>query len=333
MSDLMSLCEENEISKNANGGTERNKRKLYAGPLPFELLNEFQIVYSRVRDLNPNKIRIFVANDLPGDPESEFLKNGGWKKFHKLVFISNWQMQAYIAYYGIPWSHCEVMKYAIDPIEFKPRNHDKIKLIYTPTPHRGLQILYPVFDALTKKYENLELDVYSSFELYGWNSRDEAYKNLFDNLRNHPNINYHGTQSNDTVIAALQEAHIFAYPSIWQETFCLSLLEAMAAGCICVHPNLGCLYETSLGITNMYQWSEDQNSHANLFYKVLDGTIAMCANPNLDMNPFRLMQKKHVDMLYSWDVRYSEWNGFLTEILNSNPDRAIPGQMFSYRVN
>ena len=42
----------------------------------------------------------------------------------------------------------------------------------------------------------------------------------------------------------LKEMHIYAFPSIWVETSCISAIEAMGAGCEIVTTNLGALYET-----------------------------------------------------------------------------------------
>ena len=92
--------EVNELSKNAKGGTELMMERLHAS-VDKELLDQCQIIPSRVRDLDESKIRILWQHDLPGDPESEHLKNGGHSRFHKIVFVSNWQMQAYINHYNI----------------------------------------------------------------------------------------------------------------------------------------------------------------------------------------------------------------------------------------
>ena len=66
-----------ELSKNAMGGTELMKYALESR-LDKELLDEVQIVCSRVRALDESKISIFWAHDLPGDPESEVLRDRGW---------------------------------------------------------------------------------------------------------------------------------------------------------------------------------------------------------------------------------------------------------------
>ena len=181
--------EKNELSEKAMGGTELMMERIYSSLDP-ELLNKFQIIPSRVRELDENKVRILYCHDLPEDPESKHLENEGWRKFHRIVFVSNWQMQEYIRAYNIPWEHCVVMQNAITPIVNHEKKRDKIRLGYWSTPHRGLEILVPVFTKLAEKYENLELDVFSSFQLYGWKERDKQYEAVFDICKNHPKINY-----------------------------------------------------------------------------------------------------------------------------------------------
>jgi len=324
-----------EVSQNAMGGTEQMKYGL-ADRLDPKLLDEVQIVASRVRELDKDKIRIFWAHDLPGDPESEFLKNKGYDKFHRLVFVSNWQMQAYINYYQLPWSKCVVLQNAIEPIPVHEKPTDKIKLIYFSTPHRGLNILTAVFDEICKKYDNVELDVYSSYKLYGWDSRDKDYEALFERLRSNPKVSYHGAVSNFEIREALTKAHILAYPSIWLETSCLVLLEAMSAGLICVHPNFGALYETAANWTLMYQWNEDMSKHATIFYSVLSTAIDEIQSSLLsgDEQKKQLLadklsaQKSYVDLFYSWKNRTYEWEALLKSLLDEPRD--FPGEFFSY---
>lgn len=322
----------NETNENSMGGTERMVMGL-AERVNQNLLKEVQIVGSRVRELQDDKIRIFWAHDLPGDPESEFLKDKNKQnQFHKFVFVSNWQMQGYMQAYGIPWSKCVVLRNAIDPIEVpkEPRPQSPIRLIYTSTPHRGLNILVPVFAKLAEKHKNIHLDVFSSFEIYGWKQRDEQYQQLFEQIEAHDQMTYHGTQSNDTVREALIQSHIFAYPSIWPETSCLSLIEAMSAGLLCVHSNYAALYETSANWTKMYQLHEDGNHHAAIFYSILDGLIENHWDPSLYANSQAM--KAYTDIHYGWNYRIMEWEGLLSSLINNIKDRSIPAEVFNYKV-
>lgn len=304
----------NELNKNANGGTELVTRGLLER-LSEEERNKIQLISSRVRTLDTYKKRILHLHDLAQDPEAQRLKDPEFRKqFHALVFCSDWQYQQYRDYLGIGFGENHfVISNAIEPIEFVKKPTDKIRLIYTSTPHRGLEILVPVFDALYKEFgDKIELDVFSSFNLYGWPERDKPYEKLFDVCRQHPGINYHGFQPNDVVRKALQKANIFAYPSIWQETFCISMVEAMSAGCICVHPNLAALPEVSGKLNIMYRMVDDVNEHANRFYLMLKDLIIN--NSILYNDEYIKATKAYADIYYSWKSVIPAWKNLIKNI-------------------
>jgi len=326
-----------KYSSNAMGGTEIMKYAL-AEKLDASLLDKFQIFVSRVHEeLSEDHYRILWLQDLADDPENDHLKNNGWKKFHKLVFASNWQMRGFIEKFKIPWSMCVVIHNSINPIEAVEKPTDKINLIYHTTPHRGLEILYPVFDKLSKEHDNIHLDVYSSFNLYGWGDRDKPYQKLFDSLNAHEHISYHGAVSNEEVRKALQSAHIFTYPSIWSETSCLCLMEAMSAGLHCVHPNYGALPETASVWTFMYQMQDTHQQHAEMLYSILNGLITDLKNPENEKTYSNRVkaQKAYIDTFYNRDFWAVNWKNMLENIAAIAPDKTLnksSGQMFSYKV-
>jgi glycosyltransferase involved in cell wall biosynthesis len=321
---------------NSKGGTELLAERLFADIDP-KLMDNFQIIFSRAElsDLDPTKIRILYLHDLPNDPASEkLLKNNGHEKFHKIIFVSNWQMQAYLNYYQIPWSKCDVLLNSITPIEDheKPDPKERLNIIYTPTPHRGLDILVPVFEKLTEKWDNIHLDVYSSFKLYGWDDRDKQHEKTFEKLKSLPAATYHGSVPNDEVREAIKQSHIFAYPSIWMETSCMCLMEAMSGGLVCVHPNFGALYETGANYTFMYQWQESLHQHANLFYTCMDSAIENVMKSSDDMKLHLTMQKVYTQLFYNWNSRKEHWHQLLTVLNNSIKDRGFPEARFIYKV-
>ena len=310
------LMERNEVNKDSKGGTELLQERLYGGDIPRELLEKVQIVFSRARDLDPDKKKIYYCHDLPEDPESSRLSDPMYrKKFDKFIFVSNWQMEKYNEVRGVEYNRSTVIKNSIVPIDTTKRTKsDKIRLIYHTTPHRGLQLLVPAFVELCKRHNDITLDVYSSFKIYGWEQRDAQYQELFDICRNHPNIKYHGTVSNDEIREALLSADIFAYPSIWKETSCLSLIEAMSAGLLCIHPNLAALSETSMGLTWMYQWNEDANAHAGGFMQVLHQGIEVMRNQREAIEADLKLQKIQVDRVHGWNNKANEWKALLESI-------------------
>lgn len=332
----MAGFEENEISKNANGGTELIKRRL-AGRISNELLDNFQIICSRVRDLDESKIRVYWIHDLPEDPELEHLsKKSSRDRFHHFVFCGQWQYYRFQHMLQMPYDQtCSVIDNAIVPFERKPKNFDdgKIRLIYTSTPQRGLDILVPVVAKLAEKYPNIHLDVFSSFKIYGWEGADNPYEKLFDEVRNHPNMTYHGFQPNEVVREYQQNAHIFSYPSTWVECNSISLIEAMSAGLLCVHPNFGGLIDTSGSLTFQYQGSLNKQEHAQMFYQHLEQAIK--AVPSTDVQNYLDFIKTYADIRYNMDKISNQWEGFLQGLLKQYPtpeSRKIPAPMFSYKV-
>lgn len=302
-----------ELSKNAMGGTEMMKYGLHQRLDPA-LRDKFNIICSRVRSTSKDKYNLLWLHDLAQDPEARHLADKDSRdRFKKLIFVSNWQLQAYHDVLGVPYSSGIVLKNAIEPIEVHEKPKDgTINLIYHTTPHRGLELLVPVFEELCKHFDNIHLDVYSSFKIYGWEQRDEPYKELFERIKNHPKMTYHGTVSNAEVKEALKKAHIYAYPCIWPETSCISAMEAMSAGCAVVAPNYAALPETLANFGIMYQWHEDKNKHANIFANTLASTIQMY---NTDGMENRLkFQKAYADMFYNWEFRIKEWEALLNQI-------------------
>lgn len=306
----------NNLNQNAMGGTELMAKRMERDINP-SLLSQFQIIHSRFRKFHRNRKPIMVLHDLPGDPEVQHLKDGGWKKFDLLIFVSHWQQEMYNLYLGVPYSAGIVLKNAIEPIEKHTKPDDKIRLIYHSTPHRGLDILYAAYDQLCKEYDDIELNVFSSFELYGWGQRDEAFRDLFDKMRDHPRINYNKSVPNERIREELKRSHIFAYPSKWQETSCLCLIEAMSAGLQCVHSSLAALPETSMGLTDMYGYIEEPQLHAQRFYLELKNAIDTHRNKNKRkyLEQRLTNMKALADYHYNWNHRALQWENVLKSLL------------------
>lgn len=321
-----------DFTKNAKGGTELMTARItkYLTDNAPELLDFFDFYPSRVRDYDSNRPSVLILNDLCDDPESAHLVNGGWKNFDLIVFVSNWQFQQYQKKFNLDGSNCIVIPNGIEQIDqealLNVNMHGKwqgynkqVKLIYHTTPHRGLEILVPAFIQLYDEVfqpNNIDvvLDVYSSFGVYGWADRDEQYKELFETCKNHPAINYHGAVSNEVVRDALSNAHIFTYPNIWCETSCLSLIEAMQARCICIHPNYGALIETSCGLTDQYVYKTDTQEHLEYFKAKLEKSVR-AVHENWDQSYINVEPAANIaNQLYSFDKIGPKWREVLSSL-------------------
>ena len=334
----MTAFEENEVSLKANGGTEIAKRKL-GSIIDPSLLDHFQIISSRPRELDESKIRVLWFHDLPNDNEIAKLREPGFRdKFHKFVYISNWQMSQFQLFHGIPYDNRSiVLEHGIEPADPLARwshGDDKIRIVYTSTPQRGLDILVDVFEYLAQTDLDIHLDVFSSFKIYGWDEADKQFEPLYDRIRNHPNMTYHGFKPNDELKNHLNSCDIFAYPSTWMETSCRAMLEAMSAQLVCVHPNYGALPDTSGSLNLMYQGSSNRSEHATTFAAHLKGAIQFVKDKkHTDITKFN---KIYVDNRYNLGRIKFQWEVMLKELLEKYPtpeSRKLIKQMFVYKTS
>ena len=308
----------NELNRRAMGGTELMAKRLEES-LPKELLDKFQIICSRIRTLDPNKKRILWLHDLPNDPESACLKDKELlKQFSAIVFCSNWQYEQYSNFFDFTGINTVVINNGIKPIDVslkdKTNPKDGIKLIYHTTPHRGLSVLLPVFLKLQEKY-NITLDVYSSFKIYGWEERDKEYQDLFDICRNHDKIQYHGTVSNQEIREALKKTHIFAYPCIWPETSCLSVIEAMSAMNMVVTTNLAVLPETTGRLVCLLPVKNTFEELASGYEIALESIIQKHLYDYDSILHVTSCGKQYIDAIHNWNTIREYWKFLLEGIL------------------
>jgi UDP-glucose:(glucosyl)LPS alpha-1,2-glucosyltransferase len=278
------------------------------------LLSQVEVLHS-CEEPSQSKKSILVIHSLPDDPDVQKLKDHGWKRYTKLVFVSHWQQEQFFLYFGIPYSAGTVLYDAIEPLPVHTKSNPekgKLRLIYNLPVERGLDYLYVVFDELSKQYDQLHLDVYCDLD-----ELDNDQLDLKNRLKNHPQISYKSRVSNDKIRKALEKAHIFAYPCVWQETSCLALIEALSAGCYCVHSGLGALKETSLGITQMYSFQDDKQKHIDTFYVELKKAILL-HNHSYDYVKVNTDTMKAIaDYKYDWTIREGQWNKLLEDVLSS----------------
>lgn len=250
------------------------------------------------------------------------------QSFDWFVFVSHNQYADFVRVFGIPPERSVVIKNAIEPIDIKQKSEDKIRLIYTSMPWRGLNVL---LDAVELVDRDFEVDVYSSLKIYGSSYEEQTlpeYKALFERAKNQPKVNYWGYASNAHVRQCLQSAHIFAYPSIFSETSCLSAIEAGAAGCSLITTNLGALPETCANFANYVNFSTNHDWLVTEFAKALTDAIDNFWTPATQQK--LKTQSEYFNQSFSWDIRKNEWNNFFQRIKHMQPIIQTPStQVFS----
>lgn len=143
----------------------------------------------------------------------------------------------------------------IQPIlDMKEKKEDKIKnnLVWTSSYDRGLENLLNIWPDIKKAVPDATLDAYYGFELFdstpwGMKPSGQQWKAKMKEMLNQDGITEHGRVGTAEVATAYLRADVFAYPSEFPEIDMISLTKAIAAGCVPVITDTGCLAERNQG--------------------------------------------------------------------------------------
>ena len=265
--------------------------------------------------LDPNKVNILWQKNSYDQPNlQEFFGN---KERHKeydwYVFNSHWNYEKFRYYFDIPTDRSVVIKNGVTHFpEIKPyQKGDPIKLIFQPTPWRGLDVLLGAMQLVT--HPLVQLDVYSSTQVYGdafKQANESQYEELYEQARQLPNVNYIGYKPNEYIIEQMPNYKMFAYPNTWEETFCISAVECMAAGLIVLTTNFGALYETCSEWPIYINYEKDRIHLAKSFAYAID--VAAKQIEEGVMTEHLQAQQNFYKRFYNWEKKGREWTQFLT---------------------
>ena len=303
------------VTFNDSFGGSENQMRLLLKNLPDESFKDINLILNNASHdlIEKDKINILWMHHFVNQKEAVNLASKDFiNKLDWIVYNSNWNFEKHVYQFKVPEDKCIVIKNAIEKINFNEKPKDKINLIYHTTPWRGLSILLKVFKKLNLK--NVELNVCSSTIIYGKKFDTilgKKFENIFEECKNTKNINYFGFMENKKIIELLKKMHIFAHPSIWPETSCVSAIESMAAGCEVVTTNLGALPETCSSFGTFVNFDKNLDELEKNYSKILLNSIE---NFWSEKNQKKLkLQIEKINSSYSWDVRSMEWKNFFNE--------------------
>lgn len=175
-------------------------------------------------------------------------------RFDRILCLSQWHKQFFLASY--PFVHPSaviVTRNGIDPDRFAGEMPPKTnKLIYSSSANRGLDALLDMMPAIKERVPDVELHVFYGFE--SWEATTRMTGNVGElaviegyrrRLSETPGVVYRGRVDQATLAREMMTAKVHAYPTAFTETFCISAVEAQAAGCVPVTSTVAALPETA----------------------------------------------------------------------------------------
>jgi glycosyltransferase involved in cell wall biosynthesis len=270
--------------------------------------------------LNPNKINIlWQKNSYDQGNLQEFFKNKSrFNEYDWYVFNSHWTYEKFRYFFGIPEDKSIVIKNGTDnfPERKKYKKGDPIKIIHHCTPWRGLNVLLLAMQMVKNK--DIILDVYSSCDVYGSDFsqyHSKEFEPLYEQAEKLSNVNYIGYKPNEYIKEHMADYQLFVYPSIFEETFCMSALEALASGVHVITTNFGALPETCSEWPVYINFTKNHELLAESFAHAIDSSAVYLHEE--DMQKYLDDQQKFYKKFYSWDRKGSEWTNFLTGAIHA----------------
>ena len=286
-----------------------------------ELLSRVQICTSVPGKvpLDPNKVNILWQKNSYDQPNlQEFFGNKArHKEYDWYVFNSHWNYEKFRYFFDIPTDRSIVIKNGIESFPQRKiyKKGDPIKLIHHCTPWRGLNVLLRAMQEITDS--NITLDVYSSTQVYGdqfKQQNDDQFKPLYEQAKQLPNVNYIGYETNEYIKANMNKYDMFVYPSTFEETSCVSALEALASGVHVITNNYGALYETCAEWPVYINYTEDFEQMARGTAEAIKVAASYLHEPFIQdhLEQQQLFYKR----FYSWNKKGMEWESFLRGAIN-----------------
>jgi len=162
----------------------------------------------------------------------------------------------------------------------------KNSFIYSSFPNRGLIILLKMWVRIRERFPDATLNIYCNLEQEWVNQvAPEMMKEIKMLLKViKKGIKVHGWVSKRILAEAFQSSEYFLYPCIFEETFCLTAVEAAISKCVVITNGLAGLSETAKhGITvpgNPYTSTWQEECLKTLFETMEKGSETLETNYN-----------------------------------------------------
>lgn len=219
--------------------------------------------------IGPRVPLVLWNQQAPDQPDLQPLKHPAVRNAYTgFACVSEWQARVSTPVFGWDPRRIGIQRNAVAPWflnlfsaeeSILAAKDDPPVLAYTSTPYRGLDLLLDIFPRVRREFADVRLQVFSSMRVYQMQSEKEAayFGALYDRCRNTPGVESCGSVSQTELARALRAVSLFTYSNTYAETSCISVMEALAAGCGVITSHLAALPETAGGYADLIPLESD----------------------------------------------------------------------------
>ncbi len=197
-----------------------------------------------------------------------------------------------------------LQEYEADHSYKLPERHPH-RLLYASSPDRGLKVLLENWFRIREQFPNAELRVAYGFnnmeivaKMSGGTSWHVGYQRELEALLEQPGITHLGRLPQDKLYEEWYAAGVWAYPTTFPETSCITAMDAQALGCTPVTTNFWAVGE-NVQHGYMVDGSPERSEIVRSLW--LENLYAAMASPMSHVDRLEMMQ---------WARRNFDWNRF-----------------------
>jgi glycosyltransferase involved in cell wall biosynthesis len=165
----------------------------------------------------------------------------------KILALSQWHKDFLVKHHNLHPDHVVVTRNGIDPADFEQKRRRRHSVYNSSSPDRSWPMLLEVWPRIRQQVSDARLDLFYGFDNM---AKDPQFAPLITHLRaaiNQPGVFFHGRVPESKMLGWIRTAEVWAYGTWFDETSCISAMQARAAGCHIVTSNRAALPETLAG--------------------------------------------------------------------------------------
>ena len=237
-----------------------------------------------------------------------------------IVSPSQWNRDQLVKYHNVPEYKISVIPNGVSDI-FSYSDKKTKTMIYTSIPYKGLEVLSKIIPRIHQVHPDTKFKIFSSMSLYG--PSNDPFIEIYDYLKKLPNVEYSAAVDQEELVSHYQDAAFFIHPNIWEETFCVSMAEAMRSGCYPIITNIGALDEVAgenlasvvpidgIRTPNGYKVT---SAFINRFVEVCITALDYFENERPYYNQISKTISERAETNYNWKQISEKWKQLITKI-------------------
>ena len=241
-------------------------------------------------------------------------------KIDHIVSPSHWAKEQLIKFHHVPKDKITVIPTGVSDIFNYSENKTKT-FIHTSIPYKGLELLVNIIPLIQQKHPNARFKIFSSMSLYG--PSNDPYIEVYEKLKTYPNVEYSQAVDQQELVSHYQESAFFIHPNIWEETFCVSMTEAMKCGCYPIITNIGAIPEVAgenfasvvpIEGKRTSKGYEVTENFINTFAEVCCTALDYFERDRTYYNQISKSLSNHISQKCDWEKVAKQWKKLITKI-------------------